>query len=59
MRVYMQAVDLAFQTRPVDVTLAKEVFQMALEASFEQKVKMTLAHRRMEFLEEFDTDPER
>ncbi|XP_043241103.1 pre-mRNA-processing factor 39-like isoform X2 [Amphibalanus amphitrite] len=58
MRLYMQLVDVAFQSRPVDVALVKETFQTALEAPFEQKDKLTLTHRRMEFLEEFDTDAE-
>ena len=59
MRLYMQMVDLGFQQRPVNVTLIREAFQLAMEAPFDEKEKLTLAHRRMEFLEEFDNDAER
>ena len=59
LRLYMQMVDIGFQTRPVDVSLVDEAFQMAHASSFEPKDKLMLAHRRVEFLEEFGSDVER
>ena len=55
----MQMVDLAYQNRPVDIALAEEAFKMAMAAPFEANDRLLLAHRRMEFMEEFGTDVER
>lgn len=57
-RLYMQMVDIGFQSRPVDVALVQEALQMALAAPFDTKDKLTFAHRRLEFLEEFTDDIE-
>jgi len=55
-RLYMQMVDLGFQARPTDDKLVLEAFEMALAAPLELPERMMMAHRRVEFLEDFGDD---
>ncbi|XP_037085109.1 pre-mRNA-processing factor 39-like isoform X2 [Pollicipes pollicipes] len=55
-RLYLQLVDLGFQSRPVDVAMVQDAFRMALASGLELRDRLLFAHRRVEFLEEFGED---
>lgn len=52
----MALVDLGMEREPVDFELVVSSFDKALAAEIPEEEKLTLAHRKVEFLDDYGTD---
>lgn len=52
-KVVMALVNLALDRQPVDVDLVISAFDRALQSNIAEEQKVTFAHRKIEFLEEY------
>lgn len=55
-KVVMALVNLGLERLPVDVDLVLSAFDQALQSNIPEEQKVTFAHRKIEFLEEFGND---
>lgn len=52
----MALVNLALDRQPVDVDLVLSAFDQALQSNIPEEQKVTFAHRKIEFLEEYGNE---
>lgn len=55
-RLRLQLIDLAMQTKPLDIDLVVSVIDRFLERDIDADQKVLFAQRKIEFLEDFATD---
>ena len=55
----MALIDLALQRDPIDYDLIVSSFDEALASNLSNEQKITFAHRKIEFLEEYGSDVQR
>ncbi|XP_041352818.1 pre-mRNA-processing factor 39-like isoform X2 [Gigantopelta aegis] len=58
-KLFLQLIDLEYQTQPVDVDRTLEVFDRVIQNDVQLDFKVKVSQRRMEFLEDFGTDIKR
>jgi len=57
-KVVMALVNVALDRQPVDIDLVVSAFDQALQSNIADEQKVTFAHRKIEFLEEYGNDIE-
>ncbi|UYV80457.1 PRPF39 [Cordylochernes scorpioides] len=55
--LYMQLVDIYYQQQPLDVEAIAAIFESALSSELSADHKLTMSQRKLEFLEDFGSDP--
>ena len=58
-KLFLQLIDLEYQSQPVDVDRTLEVFDRIMQNDVQLDFKVKVSQRRMEFLEDFGTDIKR
>lgn len=54
-RLFLQMLDVEYQSQPVDENKVMDVFQTILSSDLSIEFKVKISQRRMEFLEDFGT----
>ncbi|GFS32019.1 pre-mRNA-processing factor 39 [Nephila pilipes] len=57
--ILLQLVDVGYQQDPMDQSAILEAFDMALSSDMNNDQKLLFAQRKLEFLEDFSSDPQR
>ncbi|XP_054722643.1 pre-mRNA-processing factor 39-like, partial [Uloborus diversus] len=56
--ILMQLIDVAYQKQPLDMDAILEAFELALSSDMNNDQKLKFAQRKLEFLEDFSSDPQ-
>lgn len=54
----LQLIDVGYQKDPMDMNCILEAFEMALSSDMNNEQKLMFAQRKLEFLEDFSSDPQ-
>ncbi|XP_055949465.1 pre-mRNA-processing factor 39-like isoform X1 [Argiope bruennichi] len=57
--ILLQLIDVGFQQDPMDQSAILEAFDMALSSDMNNDQKLLFSQRKLEFLEDFSSDPQR